>query len=255
MINGNQIVLVLPAFNAEGTLEMTYKEIPFDVVDQVILVDDGSSDETVEIAQSMGIKHLITHDHNQGYGANQKSCYQKALDLGGDIIIMLHPDYQYPPRLIPAMAGLIAYNVFPVVYASRILGKEALKGHMPYYKYIANRLLTLIQNFFMNQKLSEYHTGYRAFSREVLESLDFSANSDDFVFDNQITAQIFYAGYSIGEVTCPTQYFDKASSINFRRSLVYGFGVLKTTCQYMLQKKGLFRFAIFEKIKNRSTDQ
>jgi glycosyltransferase involved in cell wall biosynthesis len=249
MIAGKRVMVVLPAYNAAPTLEATYQEIPFEVVDDVILVDDASRDETVAIAEKLGIRHIIQHDYNLGYGGNQKSCYQKALDLEADIVVMLHPDYQYTPRLIPAMANLIAHDIYPVVYASRILGKGALKGGMPLYKYVANRLLTLFQNILMNQKLSEYHTGYRAFSREVLEDLDFSANSNDFVFDNQITAQVFYAGYEIAEVTCPTKYFEEASSINLRRSTVYGLGVIKTSIQYFFQKLGLVKVPIFERLK------
>lgn len=246
MINDRKIVLVLPAYNAAGTLEMTCSEIPFEVVDEVILVDDSSQDSTVQVANALGIKNIITHEHNKGYGANQKTCYQEALKLNADIVIMLHPDYQYPPRLIPAMVSMVAYNVFPVVYASRILGREAIKGRMPLYKYVANRVLTFFQNMMMQQKLSEYHTGFRAFSREVLENLNLEANSDDFVFDNQITAQLLYAGYSIGEVTCPTRYFEAASSINFQRSVIYGLGVIKTSFQYRLQKWGISKFRIFQ---------
>ncbi len=249
MIAGKRVMVVLPAYNAAPTLEATYQEIPFEVVDDVILVDDASRDDTVAIAEKLGIRHIIRHDHNLGYGGNQKSCYQKALDLEADIVVMLHPDYQYTPRLIPAMASIIAHDIYPVVYASRILGKGALRGGMPLYKYVANRLLTLFQNILMNQKLSEYHTGYRAFSREVLESLDFSANSNDFVFDNQMTAQVFYAGYEIAEVTCPTKYFEEASSINLSRSTVYGLGVIKTSFQYFLQKLGLVKVPIFERLK------
>ena len=212
MINGKKIIVVLPAYNAEQTLEQTYNEIPFDIVDEVVLVDDRSIDKTVEKARSMGIKHVIQHENNKGYGGNQKTCYNKALALGGDIIIMLHPDYQYTPKLIHSMAYIIANAVYPVVLGSRILGKGALKGGMPYYKYLANRILTLIQNILINEKISEYHTGYRAFSRNVLESINFNANSDDFVFDNQMLSQIVYAGFEIAEVTCPTKYFKEASS-------------------------------------------
>lgn len=248
MILNKKVVLVLPAYNAASTLHMTYSEIPSGVVDEVILVDDASKDKTVEIARKLGIPHVIVHKSNKGYGANQKSCYAKALSLNADIIIMLHPDYQYPPRLIPAMVNIIAQDVFNVVYASRILGNEAIKGGMPMYKYLSNRFLTFVQNVCMGQKLSEYHTGYRAFSAEVLKNIDLSANSNDFVFDNQITAQIIYAGYSIGEVTCPTRYFNEASSITFQRSLRYGAGVLITTIQYFFQKTGLAKFAIFENV-------
>lgn len=241
MINGKKIVVVLPAYNAEKTLERTYKEIPFDIVDEVVLVDDNSTDDTIGEGKRLGIKHIILHENNKGYGGNQKSCYNKALALGGDIVIMLHPDYQYTPKLIESMSYLIANEVYPVVLGSRILGKGALKGGMPWYKYLANRILTLSQNILMNQKLSEYHTGYRAFSREVLERTDFNVNSDDFVFDNQMLAQIFYAGFEIAEITCPTKYFEEASSINFKRSSIYGLGVLKVSFQYRLAKMGLIK--------------
>ncbi len=238
-------MVVLPAYNAAQTLEQTYSEIPMDIVDEVILTDDKSSDDTVKIAHNLGINHVIVHEENKGYGGNQKSCYNKALEIGADIVIMLHPDYQYDPRLIHSMAFMIANGVYEVVLGSRILGKGALRGGMPLYKYIANRFLTLSQNLLMNQKLSEYHTGYRAFSRKVLESIDYNANSDDFVFDNQMLAQIFYAGFEIAEMTCPTRYFEEASSINFRRSSKYGLGVLWTSLQYFLQKTGLVKFKIF----------
>jgi glycosyltransferase involved in cell wall biosynthesis len=246
MINNKLITVVLPAYNAAKTLEMTYHEIPFDIVDQVILVDDLSKDDTIKVARELGIKHIIEHKQNKGYGGNQKSCYNKALELNSDIVVMLHPDYQYTPKLIHSMCYLIANDVFHVVLGSRILGKGALTGGMPIYKYIANRFLTSIQNLLMNQKLSEYHTGYRAFSREVLQRINFEANSDDFVFDNQMIAQIFYAGFDIAEITCPTKYFDDASSINLRRSTFYGLGVLKTSFSYFLQKLKLIRFKIFE---------
>ena len=245
MIGDKKIVVVLPAYNAAQTLEQTYSEIPMDIVDEVILTDDKSSDDTVKIAHNLGINHVIVHEENKGYGGNQKSCYNKALEIGADIVIMLHPDYQYDPRLIHSMAFMIANGVYEVVLGSRILGKGALRGGMPLYKYIANRFLTLSQNLLMNQKLSEYHTGYRAFSRKVLESIDYNANSDDFVFDNQMLAQIFYAGFEIAEMTCPTRYFEEASSINFRRSSKYGLGVLWTSLQYFLQKTGLVKFKIF----------
>jgi len=235
----------MPAYNAERTLRMTYDEIPRDLVDEVILVDDKSSDRTSPLAKEIGIEHVITHEVNKGYGGNQKSCYNKALEIGADIVIMVHPDYQYTPKLIPSMCYLIANDVYQVVLASRILGKGALKGGMPVYKYIANRLLTFTQNTLMNQKLSEYHTGYRAFSREVLEAINYNINSDDFVFDNQMLAQICYANYEIAEVTCPTKYFEEASSINFKRSSVYGLGVLWTSFSYFLQKAGLGKFKIF----------
>jgi glycosyltransferase involved in cell wall biosynthesis len=247
MIGLKKITIVLPAYNAEKTLEQTYQEIPFDIVDNVILVDDLSRDNTIKVAEKLGIKYIITHDSNKGYGGNQKSCYDKALEIGSDIIVMLHPDYQYTPKLIHSMCYLIANEVFDVVFGSRILGKGALKGGMPLYKYIANRLLTLMQNIVMNKKLSEYHTGYRAFSADVLKSVNYSANSNDFIFDNQMIAQIFYAGYEIAEITCPTKYFDDASSINFRRSLQYGLGVIGTSFSYFFQKTGISQFSIYEK--------
>lgn len=247
MINGKKITVVLPAYNAEKTLELTYREIPFDIVDEVVLVDDSSNDDTFELANKMGIKHIIRHDHNKGYGGNQKSCYNKALELNSDIVVMLHPDYQYTPKLIHSMCYLIANGLYEIVFGSRILGKGALKGGMPFYKYIANRLLTFAQNILMNEKLSEYHTGYRAFSGKVLKSIDFNANSDDFVFDNQMVAQIFNAGFEIAEITCPTKYFDDASSINFKRSAIYGIGVLKTSIVYFLHKNHLFKNRIFQK--------
>lgn len=246
MLNGKKIVVVLPAYNAALTLEQTYKEIPFDIVDDVVLVDDASRDNTSEVGSKLGIKHIIRHEKNKGYGGNQKTCYKKALDLGADIIIMLHPDYQYTPKLIHSMAGVIAYNVYPVVLGSRILGKGALKGGMPMYKYISNRFLTLTQNILMNQKLSEYHTGYRAFSKEIFKKINIDANSDDFVFDNQMLAQIFYAGYEIGEITCPTKYFDEASSINFSRSVKYGLGVLSVSSAYFFSKIGFYKANIFK---------
>jgi glycosyltransferase involved in cell wall biosynthesis len=236
MLNGKKICIVLPAYNAAETLEMTYAEIPFDIVDEVVLVDDASKDNTSEVGKKLGIQHIVRHEQNRGYGGNQKSCYQKALSLGADIIIMLHPDYQYTPKLIHAISGVIAYDVYPVVLGSRILGKGALKGGMPKYKYVANRFLTLFQNILMSQKLSEYHSGYRAFSKEVFTKIHIEENSDDFIFDNQMLAQIFYAGYEIGEVTCPTKYFEEASSINFARSTTYGLGVLWTSVKYRLAK-------------------
>ena len=236
----------MPAYNAEATLEQTYNEIPFDIVDEVILVDDLSSDGTYEKARSLGINHIIKHEVNKGYGGNQKTCYNKALEIGGDIVIMLHPDYQYTPKLIHSISYLIANEVYQVVLGSRILGRGARKGGMPFYKYVFNRLLTFLQNVLMNQKLSEYHTGYRAFSKEVLEAIDYNRNSDDFVFDNQMLAQIFYAGYEISEITCPTKYFDEASSINFKRSAIYGMGVIWTSFSYFLQKLHIAKFKIFE---------
>ncbi|MFN4818852.1 MAG: glycosyltransferase family 2 protein [Ignavibacteria bacterium] len=247
MLHSKKIVIVLPAYNAAKTLEQTYREIPFDIVDDVILVDDASRDHTIEVAQALGIKHVIRHENNKGYGGNQKTCYAKALELGADVVIMLHPDYQYTPKLIPAMASIIAQGLYPVVLGSRILGKGALKGGMPMYKYIANRLLTLIQNILVGEKLSEYHTGYRAFSKEVLQSLRLEENSDDFVFDNQMLSQIIYAGFPIGEITCPTKYFPEASSINLYRSSVYGLGVLAVSCKHALQRMGLASFAMYRK--------
>ncbi len=246
MIGNKKVIVVLPAYNAGKTLEMTYSEIDFSIVDEVILVDDKSSDNTVNIARNLGIRHIVEHQQNRGYGGNQKSCYNKALELGADIVIMLHPDYQYTPKLIPAMAHLLGSGLYQVVLGSRILGKGALKGGMPFYKYISNRFLTLSQNILMNAKLSEYHTGYRAFTREILEKISFNKNSEGFVFDNQMLAQIWFAGYEIAEITCPTKYFDDASSINIRNSTIYGFGVLKTSLQYRIQKWRLARFKIFE---------
>ncbi|MDD4227013.1 MAG: glycosyltransferase family 2 protein [Mariniphaga sp.] len=245
MIKGKKVVVVLPAYNASKTLEMTYQEIEFSIVDEVILVDDLSKDNTVEVGKKLGIKHIIVHEQNKGYGGNQKSCYNKALEIGADIIVMLHPDYQYTPKLIPAMSHLIASDLYHVVLGSRILGKGALAGGMPFIKFAANRGLTLFQNILMNAKLSEYHTGYRAFSREVLEKVNYNANSDNFVFDNQMLAQIWHAGFEIAEITCPTKYFDDASSINLKNSSVYGLGVLKTSIEYRLQKWGIRKFAYF----------
>jgi glycosyltransferase involved in cell wall biosynthesis len=246
MLNGKKIGIVLPAYNAASTLEKTYLEIPFDIIDEVILVDDASKDNTSEIARKLGVKHIIRHEQNKGYGGNQKSCYAKALELDMDIIIMLHPDYQYTPKLIHSISGIIAYDVYPVVLASRILGNGALKGGMPLYKYVANRFLTLSQNILMGQKLSEYHSGYRAFSKEVFNKINIEKNSDDFVFDNQMLSQIFYAGYEIGEVTCPTKYFDEASSINFKRSVQYGLGVLGVSIKYRLAKWKIYTSSIFK---------
>lgn len=245
MINNKKIVVVLPAYNAERTLEQTYKEIPFEIVDEVILVDDKSKDKTVQKAKELGIQNIFLHDENRGYGANQKTCYDEALKLGADIVVMLHPDYQYTPRLIPSMVTLIANDVYPVVLGSRILGKGALKGGMPVYKYIFNRILTLIQNILLGAKLSEYHTGFRAYGREVLEKINYKANSDDFVFDNQVLAQIHFAGFEISEISCPSKYEADSSSINFRRSVKYGLGVLKTSFQFFLQKKKISKYAIF----------
>lgn len=239
MFNGKKVVVVLPAYNAAKTIEKTYREIPFELVDDVILVDDHSRDNTSEVGRQLGIQHVIRHEINRGYGGNQKTCYAKALELGADIVVMLHPDYQYTPKLIHAMVSIIGNELYPVVFGSRILGKGALKGGMPMYKYIANRFLTLFQNILLNQKLSEYHTGYRAFSADVLKKLDFTHNSDDFVFDNEMIAQIFWHDFEIGEVTCPTKYFEEASSINFARSSKYGLGVLRVSMRYRLAKWGL----------------
>lgn len=246
MIRGKKVVVVMPAYNAAKTLKTTYDEIPFDIVDEVVLVDDKSSDNTSTLAKEIGIRHVITHEQNKGYGGNQKSCYKKALDLDADIVIMVHPDYQYTPLLIPAMADIIASGLYECVLGSRILGKGALRGGMPLYKYIANRFLTFTQNLLIGQKLSEYHTGYRAFSKKVLQSINFDVNSDDFVFDNQMLCQIFYAGFEIAEVTCPTKYFEEASSINFTRSSKYGLGVLYYSLQYRLAKLGLVKPKIYK---------
>lgn len=246
MIENKVVTVVMPAYNAEKTLEQTYQEIPFDIVDHVILVDDKSSDETVKKARELGIKHVISHEINKGYGGNQKTCYDKAIELKSDIVIMLHPDYQYTPKLIHAMAYVIADDVYQVVFGSRILGKGALRGGMPIYKYISNRVLTLIQNILMNNKLSEYHTGYRAFSSEVLKSIDYKKCSDNFVFDNQVIAQICDKGYEIAEVTCPTKYFPEASSIKLYNSTVYGLGVLGVAFQYFLHKARIKQYRILK---------
>jgi len=248
MIDGKKIIVVMPAYNAEKTLEKTYKEIPFNIVDEVILVDDHSKDNTYEKAKSLGVTRVIRHDKNKGYGGNQKTCYQTALEAGADIVVMLHPDYQYTPLLLEAMIYPIARGLFPVMLGSRILGKGALRGGMPMYKYISNRFLTFAQNLLMGQKLAEYHTGYRAFSKEILLRIPLEKNSDDFVFDNEMLGQIAFAGFEIGEVTCPTKYFDEASSINFSRSLKYGLGCLGVALSFRLQKMGLAKFKIFEGI-------
>ena len=247
MIKNKKVVVVLPAYNAAATLEKTYREIDFNIVDEVVLVDDASNDNTAEVGHRLGIKHIIIHEKNKGYGGNQKSCYNKALEIGADIVIMLHPDYQYTPLLIPAMASIIANDLYPVVLGSRILGKGALKGGMPLYKYIFNRFLTLSQNLLIGQKLSEYHTGYRSFSKEVLNNINFMANNNDFVFDNEMLSQIFMAGYEIAEVTCPTKYFEDASSINFIRSLKYGRGVLRVSKQHFLHKKRIWKNKLYTK--------
>ncbi len=244
MYQNKKVVVVLPAYNAALTMEKTISEIPSDVVDEIVLVDDNSTDNTIEIARKLGIKHLIHHPENKGYGGNQKSCYTKALELNADIIIMLHPDYQYTPKLLLAMISIIGNDLYKVVFASRILGKGALKGGMPLYKYIANRFLTFFQNFLMNQKLSEYHTGYRAYHRDVLEKINYIQNSDDFIFDNQITAQIFFNKFEIAEITCPTKYFAEASSINLSRSITYGLGVLKVSVLYFLTKLKIYKWKL-----------
>ena len=243
----------MPAYNAASTLEKTYREIPHDIVDDVILVDDKSNDNTAEVAKKLGIKHIITHENNTGYGGNQKSCYKAALDLGADVVIMLHPDYQYTPKLCLSMASLLSEGVFDCVLGSRILGQGALKGGMPMHKYVSNRFLTAFQNFLLNYKLSEYHTGYRAFSREVLERLPLASNSDDFLFDNQMLAQIIYAGYEIGEITCPTRYEDDSSSINLSSSIRYALGVVATTILFRCHRWGLYKSAVFSPLdKNNS---
>lgn len=248
MLNTKKIVVVLPAYNAAKTIEKTVDEIPFEIVDEVILTDDFSNDNTIEIAKKIGIQHIISHDKNKGYGANQKSCYQKAFELNADIIVMLHPDYQYTPKLIPAMCTLVANDLYDVVLGSRILSKGALKGGMPLYKYVFNRILTFIQNVLMNQKLSEYHTGYRCFDAGFLKQIDFENNSDDFVFDNEILAQCCYKKGRIGEISCPANYFEEASSINFSRSMQYGLGVLRVSFSYFLQRTKLFRFSLFKRL-------
>ncbi len=246
MINNKKIIVVLPAYNAAKTLRKTFEEIPLDIVDDVIITDDFSQDNTIAIAEEIGIKHIITHDKNKGYGANQKSCYRKALELNADIIVMLHPDYQYTPKLIPAMCTLVAHDLYEVVLGSRILSKGALKGGMPLYKYASNRVLTFVQNVLMNQKLSEYHTGYRCFDAQLLQKIDFENNSDDFVFDNEIIAQCCFLKARIGEISCPAKYFEEASSINFQRSITYGLGVLRVSGSYFLQRTKLISFSLFK---------
>ncbi len=245
MINGKKVVVVMPAYNAAKTLGRTCKEIPADIVDEIILTDDCSKDDTVEEAKRLGIQHIIRHENNKGYGGNQKTCYKKAIEIGADIVIMLHPDYQYTPQLIPSMVYLISNGLYPVVLGSRILGNGALSGGMPLVKYIANRILTLTENILLNKKLSEYHTGYRAFSIDVIKAINFEKNSDDFVFDNEMLAQIFYKNYTIGEISCPTKYFPEASSINLRRSAIYGLGVLRVSLVYRLCKWGLLKSKLF----------
>jgi len=249
MYKDKKVAVVLPAFNARKTLKKTYDEIPLDIVDEIILCDDASTDQTALLAKQIGINHIISHSQNLGYGGNQKSLYNKALDIEADIIIMVHPDYQYTPKLIPAMVNIIGENLYPVVLGSRILGKGALSGGMPIYKYVANRFLTFTQNLLINYKLSEYHTGYRAFSREVLESIDFNSNSNDFIFDNQMLSQIIYSGFHIAEITCPTKYFTDASSINLRRSIKYGLGVLSVSVKHMLQNLGLLKLNMYKKTR------
>lgn len=246
MLNNKKVIVVMPAYNAEKTLRKTCDGVPRDVVDDIILTDDHSNDKTVEIARELKLKTFV-HDRNLGYGGNQKTCYREAIKLGADVVIMLHPDYQYPPALIISMASLITSGMFDLVLGSRILGNKALKGGMPLYKYVSNRMLTLLENNIIGEKLSEYHTGYRAFSREVLLNLPILENSDDFLFDNQMLLQAFYFGYRMGEITCPSQYTKESSSINFRRSVVYGLGVLRTAVQYALQKNNLGKFPIFDK--------
>jgi glycosyltransferase involved in cell wall biosynthesis len=246
MILGKKLVVVLPAYNAEKTLISTYNEIPFDIVDEVILVDDASRDNTAQLAEKIGIRHVIVHEKNRGYGGNQKTCYAKALELGADIILMLHPDYQYTPKLVHSMSYMIAHDLFDVVLGSRILGKGALEGGMPLVKYVSNRGLTFIQNLLAGHKLSEYHTGYRAFSSKIFKGINIESNSDNFVFDNQMLAQIIHRKFRIGEVSCPTKYFDDASSINMKNSTIYAFGVLKTSFQLFLANAGIYKTAIFK---------
>lgn len=253
MIDGLRVAVVLPAYNAAKTLRRTYDELPHDIVDDVILTDDKSTDATIEVARELGI-HTLVHSHNKGYGGNQKSCYAAALARGADIVVMVHPDYQYSPRLVTAMASMIASGHYDAVFASRILGNGALAGGMPLYKYVANRLLTAAQNLLMGQKLSEYHTGYRAWSRRALETLPLMNCSDDFVFDNQMIAQAAWFDLNMGEISCPTRYFEEASSINFSRSSVYGLGVLRTSAEYRLAKMGLGRAAIFATGERRALD-
>lgn len=246
MLEGKKIIIVMPAYNAEKTLEKTFDEIPRQIVDEILVTDDHSNDRTVEVAKRLGLA-LFVHDKNKGYGANQKTCYREALKRGADIIIMLHPDYQYPPKLITAMAGLLCSGMFDIVLGSRILGGMAIKGGMPVYKYISNRILTFIENLFLGQKLSEYHTGYRAFTRRVLLALPLLENSDDFIFDNQIIVQSLYFGFRIGEITAPSQYTQESSSISFKRSVIYGFAVLWTAVKFLFQNIRIAKFPIFDK--------
>lgn len=244
MINGKRVCVVMPAYNAEKTLQKTYDEIPKDIVDEVILTDDASKDKTVHVAEQLGIITFV-HTENKGYGGNQKTCYQEALNHGADIVIMLHPDYQYTPKLITPMASMIAEGIFDAVIGSRILGNKAMIGGMPFYKYASNRFLTMTENLIINQKLSEYHTGYRAFSRKVLETIPMLENSDDFIFDNQMLCQTLYFRFDVGEVSCPALYFDDASSISFSRSVTYGVGVMETALKYAMAKRGIGHFNIF----------
>ena len=247
MILNKTIAVVMPAYNAAETLEITLNEVPRDIVDYIILVDDNSKDETSKVAANLNIQYVIKHDVNKGYGGNQKTCYNKALEINADIVVMLHPDYQYTPKLIHSMCYLIANEVYPVVFGSRILGVGAVKGGMPIYKYVANRFLTLFQNIVLWKKLSEYHTGYRAFSTDVLRNINYQSNSDDFIFDNEFIAQIFNAGYEIAEITCPTKYFEEASSISFLRSVKYGLGVLKVTIRYRLHKWRILNYKLLKR--------
>lgn len=246
MLNNKKIIVVFPAYNAEKTIVQTFNDIPFDIVDDIILVDDCSIDKTIEVAKKLGINHIIKHDVNKGYGGNQKSCYKKALELEADIIVMLHPDYQYTPKLIPAMCQLIDSDLYDVVLGSRILGGKAVKGGMPLYKYFFNRILTVFQNLVIGEKLSEYHTGYRVFSAKVVENINFFENSDDFVFDNQMLSQIFMKSFRVAEITCPTKYFADSSSINFARSMKYGFGVLCTSIKHRLHKSKIVKFKMYK---------
>lgn len=245
MIDGKSLAVVLPAYNAAETLETTYNDLPHSIIDHIILVDDASKDNTIEVAKRLGIQHVVKHEVNLGYGGNQKTCYTTALDLGADIVVMVHPDYQYAPNLCGAMAWMVASGEYDVVLGSRIIGNDALKNGMPIWKYVANRFLTAIENILLGQKLSEYHTGYRAFSQEVLRTLPLNENSNDFVFDNQMLAQAVYFGFKLGEISVPTRYMPEASSINFRRSVKYGFGVLGTSIAFRLDKWGLANYSIF----------
>ncbi|MBO32233.1 MAG: glycosyl transferase family 2 [Rhodospirillaceae bacterium] len=244
-VESNKVVIVMPAFNAEKTLEQTYREIPWEIVHDVVLVDDQSSDKTIPLARELGIKHIVAHEANLGYGGNQKTCYRYALDLGADVVVMLHPDYQYTPKLIPTLVSMISSGLYPVVLGSRILGGGALRGGMPRYKYVANRVLTLFQNLLLGEKLSEYHTGFRAYSSVVLRSIEFENNSNNFIFDNQVISQIFMAGFEVAEVTCPTKYFPDASSISLRRSLRYGVGVITVSCMHWLHKRRIMSFKMY----------